>query len=82
MAIKKTTIDGTKITCEIDSSNMKTTIYDSESNSLVVEFKNGIKYEYEKVPHNIYAQFRLSESQGKFFNTNISKSYKYKKLDN
>jgi hypothetical protein len=82
MAIKKTTIDGTKITCEIDSSNMKTTIYDSESNSLVVEFKNGIKYEYEKVPHNIYSQFRLSESQGKFFNSNISKTYKYKKLDN
>jgi hypothetical protein len=82
MAIKKTTIDGTKITCEIDSSNMKTTIYDSESNSLVVEFKNGIKYEYEKVPHNVYAQLRLSESQGKFFNSNISKTYKYKKLDN
>ena len=82
MAIKRTTIDGTKITCEIDSSNMKTTIYDSESNSLVVEFKNGIKYEYEKVPHNIYSQFRLSESQGKFFNSNISKTYKYKKLDN
>jgi hypothetical protein len=81
MAIKKTTIDGTKITCEIDSSNMKTTIYDSESNSLVVEFKNGIKYEYEKVPHNVYAQFRLSDSQGSYFSKNISKIYNYKKLD-
>ncbi len=82
MAIKKTTIDGTKITCEVESSNMKTTIYDSEKHNLIVEFKNGIKYEYEEVPHNVYAQFRLSESQGKFFNSNISKSYKYKKLDN
>ena len=82
MAIKSTTIDGTKIVCEIVSSNLIKTTYDSEKNSLVVEFKNGMNYEYDDVPHNIYAQFRLSESQGKFFNSNISKTYKYKKLDN
>ena len=81
MAIKRTDIDGTKITCEIESSNLKTTIYDTKSNTLIVEFKNGFKYEYDDVPHNIYAQFRLSESQGKFFNTKISKIFKYKKLD-
>jgi hypothetical protein len=82
MAIKSTTIDGTKIVCEIVSSNLIKTTYDSEKNSLVVEFKNGMNYEYDDVPHNIYAQFRLSESQGKFFNSKISKTYKYKKLDN
>ena len=81
MAVKRTDINGTKITCEIESSNLKTTIYDTESNILIVEFKNGVKYEYDEVPHNIYAQFRLSESQGKFFNTSISKVFKYKKLD-
>jgi len=81
MSIKRTTIEGTKIICEIDSSNLKSTEYDTESKSLVVEFKNGMKYEYEDVPHNIFAQLRLCESQGKFFNTSISKSYKYKKLD-
>ncbi len=80
MAIKKTEILGTKIICEIDSSNLKTTEYDTESKKLVVEFKNNMKYEYDDVPHNIYAQFRLSESQGKFFNNSISKTYKYKKL--
>lgn len=82
MAIKSTTIDGTKIVCEIVSSNLIKTTYDSEKNSLMVEFKNGMNYEYDEVPHNIYAQFRLSESQGKFFNSKISKTYKYKKLDN
>jgi hypothetical protein len=81
MAITRTTIEGTKITCEVESSNLKTTEYDTESKKLVVEFKNGFKYEYDEVPHNIYAQFRLSESQGKFFNTSISKAFKYKKLD-
>ncbi len=80
MAITRTTIEGTKITCEIESSNLKTTEYDTESKKLVVEFKNGLKYEYDEVPHNVYAQMRLSDSQGKFFNSNISKTYKYKKL--
>jgi hypothetical protein len=45
MSIKRTDINGTKITCEIESSNLKTTIYDTESNKLIVEFKNGFKYE-------------------------------------
>ena len=81
MAIKKTTIEGTVITCEIESSNLVKTIYDSETKKMITEFKNGVKYEYDEVPHNIYAQFRLSESQGKFFNTSISKTFKYKKLD-
>ena len=53
MAVKKTSIEGTKITCEIESSNLKTTEYDTESKKLVVEFKNGFKYEYDEVPHNI-----------------------------
>ncbi len=81
MGIKKTTIEGTKITCEIQSSNLKKTEYDTDSKKLLVEFNNGMTYEYDEVPHNIYAQFRLSESQGKFFNSQISKTYKYKKLD-
>jgi hypothetical protein len=81
MAIKRTEINGTKIICEIESSNLKSTEYDTESKKLVVEFKNGIKYEYDEIPHNIFAQLRLSESQGKFFNTQIAKSYKYKKID-
>jgi len=80
MAIKKTEILGTKIICEIDSSNLKTTEYDTESKKLVVEFKNGIKYEYDDVPHQTYTKFRLSESQGKFFVTEISKAFKYKKI--
>jgi hypothetical protein len=81
MAIKGTTIDGTKITCEIESSNLKKSTYDTETKKLLVEFKNGFKYEYDEVPHNVYAQFRLSDSQGSYFSKNISKIYNYKKLD-
>ena len=80
MAIKKEIIQGTKIINEVDSSNLSKTEYDTETSKLVVEFKNGVKYEYDEVPHKIYTQFRMAESQGKYFNLNISKTYKYKKV--
>jgi hypothetical protein len=80
MSIKKETIDGTKIINEIESTNIVRTEYDTETKKLVTEFKNGAKYEYEDVPHNVYTKFRMSESQGKFFTTDISKKFKYKKL--
>ena len=79
MAITKEIIRGTKIINEIKSSNVKNTEYDLDSKKLLGEFNNGIKYEYEDVPHKIYTQFRMAESQGKFFSTNIAKSYKYTK---
>ncbi len=80
MAIKKTEIIGTKIICEIESSNLAKTEYDSETKKMIAEFKNGTRYEYDEVPHNIYVKFRMSESQGKYFNSEISKKFKYKKL--
>lgn len=80
MAIISEIIQGTKIINEIQSTNIKKTEYDTETKKLVVEFSNGFKYEYDNVPHQLYTQFRMSESQGKFFSTNISKTFKYKKI--
>ena len=80
MAILKEEIVGTKILNEIQSSNITRTEYDTETKKLIVEFKNGIKYEYDEVPHQLYTQFRTSDSQGKFFSGKIAKAFKYKKL--
>ena len=80
MGIVKETIQGTKIINEIKSSNIKKTEYDTESKKLVVEFNNGHRYEYDEVPHQTYTKFRMSESQGKYFTTDIAKKYKYKKV--
>jgi aspartokinase-like uncharacterized kinase len=80
MAITKEEIVGAKIINEIQSSNLVKTEYDTLTKKLVVEFKNGLKYEYDEVPHQLYTSFRSSESQGKFFNTSIAKAFKYKKL--
>ena len=80
MAITKQEIKGTKIINEVNSSNMSRTEYDMEDKTMIVEFKNGTRYVYEGVPHEIYAEFRLAESQGKYFTQKISKTYKTKKL--
>ena len=42
---------------------------------MIAEFKNGVRYEYDDVPHQKYTQFRSAQSQGNFFNTNISKAH-------
>lgn len=80
MAIIKEEIKGSKIINEIKSSNIKRTEYDTESKHLIVEFNNGMRYQYDEVPHIEYTKFRKSDSQGKFFTTDIAKKYKYKKL--
>ena len=80
MDILKETIDGTKIINEIKSSNLKTTIYDVDTQDLVCEFNNGSKYEYKDVPHSTYTKFRKAESQGKFFMAEIAQKFKFKKL--
>lgn len=80
MGIIKEEIVGTKIINEIQSSNLRKTEYDTETKKMLVEFNNGAKYEYNEVPHQVYTQFRMSESQGKFFNSKIAKTYKYRKV--
>ena len=80
MAILKEEIIGTKIINEIQSSNIKKTEYDTETKNLLVTFNNGAIYEYQEVPHQLYTQFRMSESQGKFFSGTIAKTFKYKKF--
>ena len=79
MAVKKEIIDGTKIINEIESTNIVRTEYDTTTKKMIAEFKNGTKYEYEDVPHNVYTKFRLAESQGKYFNENIAKAHNYTK---
>ena len=80
MAVKKEIIDGTKIINEIESTNIVRTEYDTTTKKMIAQFKNGTKYEYEDVPHNVYTKFRMAESQGKYFTTDISKKFKYKKV--
>ena len=79
MGITKEIISGTKIINEIKSSNIKKSEYDLDTKKLLITFNNDIMYEYDDVPHKLYTQFRLAESQGKFFSANIARNFKYVK---
>jgi len=80
MGIISEQISGTTINVDVKSSNLKSASYNTESKNLTVSFNNGSIYEYYDVPWVIFTKFRMSESQGKYFNTNISRTYKYKKI--
>jgi hypothetical protein len=80
MAILSERIEKDVITVDVKSSNIKSASYNTSTKVLVIEFNNDIKYEYENVEWEIFTKFRMSESQGKFFNQKIQKSYKFKKL--
>ena len=80
MGIISEKIDGTMIEVTIQSSNLKTASYNTETEDLTITFNNGSIYEYNNVPWNKFTKFRMSESQGKHFNENIARSHNYKKL--
>lgn len=80
MSILSEKIEGKVIDVEIKSSNLKSASYNTETEDLTITFNNGAIYVYNKVPWALFTKFRLSDSQGKFFNSNISKNYKYSKV--
>ena len=80
MGIISEQISGATISVDIKSTNLKSAIYETGTKVLTVTFNNGSIYEYYEVPWEIFTKFRMTDSQGKFFNANITKNYKYKKI--
>jgi hypothetical protein len=80
MGIISEKIEGNVIEVTIQSSNLKTASYNTETEDLTITFNNGSIYVYNKVPWNKFTKFRMSESQGKYFNENIGRSYKFTKV--
>ena len=77
---KSKNYNGSEIICEYDSSNLKKSVYDTETKKLKLTFTNDGIYEYDEVPHDVFAEMNLAESTGKFFNQRIKKSYTFRKL--
>lgn len=80
MAILSEKIEGSIIEVLIESSNLKSATYDTNSSDLRVTFNSGSIYEYNNVPWEKFTKFRMAKSQGKYFNENISRSHKYTKI--
>lgn len=80
MSIVSEKIEGKIIEVLIESSNLKSAKYNTEAENLTIVFNNGSVYEYTNVPWTQFTKFRMAESQGKFFNTEISRKYDYKRI--
>jgi len=80
MTILSEQISGKVINVTINSSNLGSASFDTENETLTVTFKNGSIYEYYKFPWSNFVKFRASESQGKFFSSQINGKYTYKKI--
>ena len=64
----------------VDSSTIVSIGYDTGSETLEVEFKNGGVYQYYNVPNNIYDLLMQSESKGKFLHINIKNAFPYSRI--
>ena len=77
MAIISEIYQGQRIVNVYKSSNIKGSVYNRDTNELIIEFNSGKKYRYKDVPDTIAADLRRAKSQGIFFNKEIARKYKY-----
>lgn len=62
---------------EMSSSTIARAAYDATSLTLSVEFRNGTIYQYFDIPQNIYDEFVMSASAGRYLAQNIKGVYRY-----
>lgn len=55
----------------VTSSNLVSVGYEADTETLEVEFKNGLIYQYFNVPQFLFEQMMHAASIGSFFNTQI-----------
>jgi hypothetical protein len=64
----------------VSSSNISSVGFDSDTQTLEIEFTNGNIYQYFDVPVTVYEELMQAESKGKFLSTQIKGVYRYARL--
>lgn len=64
----------------VDSSNIQSIGYDSDSQTLEIEFHSGEIYQYFNVPSSLFEKILAANSQGEFFHQFIKNNYTYEKI--
>ncbi|KFB87970.1 hypothetical protein CR62_07390 [Serratia grimesii] len=64
----------------VDSTNIESAGYDSNSSVLEVEFKNGSLYQYIGVPEYVFQELISAGSVGVYFNQNIKNNYEFHRV--
>jgi len=64
----------------VSSSNISSIGYDSESQTLEIEFRSGDIYQYFMVPESTYNALMSASSHGSFFHHHIKDRYQWRKI--
>lgn len=65
----------------VDSSHLVSVGYDEDTNTLEVEFKGGVVYQYEDVPEEVHKQLIHSSSVGGSFQVLVKDAgYRYTRV--
>jgi KTSC domain len=62
------------------SAAIRSFFYDVGSHSLTVVFMNGLRYDYEEVPSEVYRALSTAASKGQYFNENIRDRYPFRRF--
>lgn len=55
--------------------------YDVKSHQLVITFRTGMVYAYQKVPLAVFKMLKAAGSKGRYFNHHIKDKFAFSKLD-
>lgn len=64
----------------VSSSTIARIGYDPQTQMLVVEFHNGMTYQYFDLPPQVHAEMMQSPSLGKYFGAAIRGHYRYARV--
>lgn len=65
----------------VESSNLQAIGYDPDNMELYVDFLNGSRYRYFDVPEDVFDEFQVADSKGKFLHQNIKlPGYEYERI--
>lgn len=64
----------------VESSNIVAIGYDEDERQLHIQFKSGLEYVYHDVPTEVWQEFLVAPSKGKYLNERIKGVYAYEKV--
>lgn len=65
---------------QVESSSIQSIGYDSDTETLEIEFLTSGLYEYHDVPAYIYEELMSANSHGSYLNSNIKGTFSYSKI--
>jgi len=77
LVLRKVKDDSQIIESYYKSSNILYSAYNQTNGELNIVFNSGRQYTYEDVSIKEFIKFEKDDSQGKYFNKNIAKTYRY-----